>query len=80
MCHERRFRSASIAASRTRTTYRSRIGRTIDLVASERPFQASQVAFTLRQARLTVSLPTVPPKSARNTRRMRRVLVPARNR
>jgi hypothetical protein len=34
--------------------------------------------FTLRQVRLTTSLPTVPPNSAASARRTRRVLVPAR--
>jgi hypothetical protein len=52
--------------------------RTIGSSANDRAFQASQSAFTLRQVRLTVSLPTVPPNSAVRARRTRRVLVPAR--
>jgi hypothetical protein len=47
-------------SSRTRTTVPSRINRTIGSSASERPFQASQSPFTLRQTRLTVSFPTPP--------------------
>src|SRR5207247_10264783 len=56
----------------------SRMSRTIGSAASERAFQASQSAFTLRQTRLTVSLPTAPPNSAFKARRTRRVLVPAK--
>src|ERR1700719_1818452 len=65
-------------SSRTRTTVPSRINRTIGSSASERPFQASQSPFTLRQPRLTVSFPTAPPNKAASARRTRRVLVPAK--
>src|SRR3982074_3130318 len=41
---------------RTRTTVPSRISRTIGSSVSERAFHASQSLFTLRHARLTVSL------------------------
>src|SRR5215207_5251482 len=68
----------ALRSSRTRTTVPSRINRTIGSSASERAFQASQSVFTLRQVRLTVSLPTVPPNKAPSARRTRRVLVPAR--
>src|SRR5258708_35695430 len=47
-------------------------------LVSERVCQASQSLFTLRQVRLTVSLPTVPPNKAASARRTRRVLAPAR--
>jgi hypothetical protein len=40
--------------------------------------QASQSPLTLRQTRLTVSLPTAPPNKAVSARRTRRVLVPER--
>ena len=56
----------------------SRMSRTIGSSASEQVFQASQSLFTLRQVRLTVSLPTAPPNRAASARRTRRVLVPAR--
>jgi hypothetical protein len=65
-------------SSRTRTTVPSRISRTIGSSASERWFQACQSACTLRQTRLTVSLPTPPPNKAASARRTRRVLVPDR--
>jgi hypothetical protein len=68
----------ALRSSRTRTTVPSRIRRTIGSSASERVFQASQSLFTLRQVRLTVSLPTVPPNKAASARRTRLVLVPAR--
>jgi hypothetical protein len=55
-----------------------RQSRTIDSSASKRAFHASQSLFTLRQTRLTVSLPTAPPNRAASARRTRRVLVPAR--
>jgi hypothetical protein len=42
----------------TRTTVPSRMSLTIGSSTSERAFQASQSLFTLRQTRLTVSLPT----------------------
>ena len=45
---------------------------------SERWFQACQSACTLRQTRLTVSLPTAAPNKAESARRTRRVLVPDR--
>ena len=48
---------------------------TIGSSVSERVFQASQSVFTLRDTRLTVSLPTAPPNSAASARRTRRVLV-----
>ena len=64
-------------SSRTRATVPSRINRTIGSSASERAFQASQSPFTLRQVRLTTSLPTGPAKTALNARRTRRVLIPA---
>src|SRR4051812_37294029 len=70
-CYTFRCRS-----SRTRTTVPSRIRRMIGSSVSERAFQASQSLFTLRQVRLTVSLPTVPPNKAARARRTRRVLVP----
>jgi hypothetical protein len=56
----------------------SRISRKIGLAARSRPFQASQSLLTLRQVRLTTSLPTALLKSAIRARRTRRVLVPAR--
>ena len=59
-------------------TVPSRMSRTIGSCANERAFQASQSLFTLRQTRLTVSLPTAPPNRARSARRTRRVLVPER--
>src|SRR5258707_15550494 len=68
----------ALRSSRTRTTVPSRISRTIGSSASEREFQASQSPFTLRQTRLTVSLPTSPPNTLRSARRTRRVLVPAK--
>ena len=43
-----------------------------------RRFQASQSVFTLRQVRLTTSLPTAPRNRAASARLTRRVLVPAR--
>src|SRR5258707_12219863 len=55
----------ALRSSRTRTTVPSRISRTIGSSASEREFQASQSPFTLRQTRLTVSLPTSPPNTLR---------------
>jgi hypothetical protein len=58
----------ALRSSRTRTTVPSRIRRTIGSSASERLFQASQSLFTLRQVRLTVSLPTVPPNKAASVR------------
>src|SRR5437660_9795180 len=70
--------AVALRSSRTSTTVPSRMSRTIGSAASERAFQASQSAFTLRQTRLTVSLPTAPPNSAFKARRTRRVLVPAK--
>jgi len=49
-----------------------------DRLVSERAFQASQSAFTFRHTRLSVSLPTAPPKTAASARRTQRLLVPAR--
>ncbi|TPV98791.1 MAG: hypothetical protein USCAAHI_01783 [Beijerinckiaceae bacterium] len=49
-------------SSRTRTTVPSRMRRMIGSAASERAFQASKSPFTLRQVRLTTSLPTAPAK------------------
>ena len=63
---------------RTRTTVPSRISRTIGSSPSGRAFQASQSPFTLRQVRLTTSLPTGPANAAASARRIRRVLVPER--
>src|SRR4051812_19009944 len=68
----------ALRSSRTRTTVPSRINRTIGSSARERWFQACQSVCTLRQTRLTVSLPTAPPNRAASARRTRRVLVPAR--
>ena len=65
-------------SSRTRATVPSRISRTIGSSASERAFQTSQSPFTLRQVRLTTSLPTGPANTAFNARGTRRVLVPER--
>ena len=70
--------AVALRSSRTRTTVPSRISRTIGSSASARAFQASQSLFTLRQTRLTVSLPTAPADGAASARRTRRVLVPAR--
>ena len=53
-------------SSPTRTTVPSRMSRTIGSSASERAFQASQSPFTLRQVRLTMSLPMAPLNSAVN--------------
>jgi hypothetical protein len=50
----------ALRSSRTRTAVPSRISRTIGSSANERAFHASQSLFTLRQTRLTVSLPTAP--------------------
>jgi hypothetical protein len=47
-------------SSLTRTTVPSRINRMIGSSVRERAFQASQSPLTLRQTRLTVSLPTAP--------------------
>jgi hypothetical protein len=49
--------------------------RSRSLMGSERAFRASQSVFTLRQTRLTVSLPTAPPNREASARRTRRVLV-----
>ncbi len=50
----------------------------IGSAANERVFHASRSPFTLRQTRLTTSLPTAPPNKAASARRMRRVFVPER--
>src|SRR3954453_3187869 len=47
-----------LRSSLTRTTVPSRMRRTTSSEARSRRFQASQSAFTLRQVRLTTSLPT----------------------
>jgi len=65
-------------SSRTRATVPSRISRTMGSSTSERALQASQSPFTLRQVRLTTSLPTGPANAAASARRTRRVLVPER--
>ena len=52
--------------------------RTIGSLASEREFQTSQSPFTLRQVRLTMSLPTAPLNNAASAHRTRRVLTLAR--
>jgi len=70
--------AVALRSSRVRTTVPSRINRTIGSSASERAFHASQSLFTLRQVRLTGSLPTPPPNNAVRARRTRRVLVSAR--
>ncbi|MGY3146513.1 hypothetical protein ACVWYQ_003512 [Bradyrhizobium sp. USDA 3397] len=64
--------------SRTRTTVLSRSSRTIGSSVSKRAVQSSRSLFTLRQARLTVSLPTVLTNKAASARRTRRASVPAR--
>ena len=56
----------------------SRISRTMSSPDKSRACQLSQSVFTLRQARLTASLPTLPPNRPASARRTRRVLVPAR--
>jgi hypothetical protein len=61
--------AVALWSSRTSTTVPSRISRTTGSSASERAFQASRSAFTLRQTRLTVSLLTAPPNSAFKARR-----------
>jgi len=65
-------------SNRTRTTVPSRINRMIGSSASERAFHETQPLLTLRQARLTVSLPTAPPNTEASARCTRRVLVPGR--
>src|SRR5258708_10276902 len=66
-----------VALRSSRTRVPSRMSRTIGSSANERVFHASQSFFTLRQVRLTVSLPTAPPNRAASARRTRRVLVPS---
>ena len=56
----------------------SRISRTMSSPDKSRACQLSQSVFTLRQARLTASLPTLLPNRPASARRTRRVLVPAR--
>ncbi len=65
-------------SSRTRTTVPSRIRRTTSSPARSRRVHASQSVRSLRQVRLTTSLPTAPPNRAASARLTRRVLVPAR--
>jgi hypothetical protein len=60
------------------TTVPSRISLTMSSSAKLRAHQASQSVLTLRQARLTTSLPTAPPNRPNSARFTRRVLVPAR--
>ena len=60
------------------TTEPSRISRTMSSSARVRTHHASQSVLTLRQARLTTSLPTAPANSPNSARFTRRVLVPAR--
>jgi len=60
----------ALRSSRTRTHGAvENISRMIGSSASERQFHASQSPFTLRQTRLTVSLPTSPPNTLRRARR-----------
>jgi hypothetical protein len=68
----------ALRSSLTRTTVPSRISRTIGSAERSRACQASQSLFSLRQVRLTTSLPTAPWNSAAMARLTRRVLVPAR--
>ena len=63
---------------RALTPVPSRISRTMSSPDKSRAYQLSQSVFTLRQARLTASLPTFPPNRPASARRTRRVLVPAR--
>ncbi len=63
---------------RALTPVPSRISRTRSSPDKSRAYQLSQSVFTLRQARLTASLPTLPPNRPASARRTRRVLVPAR--
>ena len=65
-------------SSRVLITVPSRISRTMSSSARLRAHHASQSTFTLRQARLTTSLPTAPWNSPNSARFTRRVLVPAR--
>ena len=69
--HEKRI-DVAFLSSRTHTTVPSRMSRTIGSSFRERAFQASQSPFTLRQVRLTTSLPTAP-ENRRSARRTRRV-------
>src|SRR5579885_3323054 len=74
-----RIDSAVLCPSkRTCTTVPSRISRTIGSPSRRRWFQLSKSACTRRQARLTVSLLTAPPKSLPSAKRTRRVFTPAR--
>jgi hypothetical protein len=70
--------SHAFLSSRTRTTVPSRINRMIGSAESERAFQASKSLLTLRQTRLTTSLPIPPAKRVASARLTRRVLVPDR--
>ena len=54
------------------------LNRMIGSSASERAFHVSQLLFTLRHTRPTVSLPMAPANRALRARRTRRVLVQAR--
>src|SRR4051794_4642074 len=68
----------ALRSTRTRTTVPSRISRTTSSPARSRRHQASQSVLSLRQVRLTTSLPTAPRNSAARARCTRRVLVPER--
>jgi hypothetical protein len=68
----------ALRSSRTRTTVPSRISRTMSSPARSRRVQASQSVRSLRQVRLTTSLPTAPANRLPNARFTCRVLVPAR--
>ncbi len=58
----------ALRSSRTRTTVPSRIRRTTSSPARSRRHHASQSARTLRQVRLTTSLPTAPPNRPASAR------------
>src|SRR6185312_5748533 len=76
---DRRSRDGGrVVYRRASVTLTPPISRAIGSSRSERAFQASQSPFTLRQVRLTTSLPTGPANTAANARRTRRVLVPDR--
>ena len=77
----------ALRSSLTRTTVPSRTRRTTSSPAQalslretprSRLFHASQSVRSLRQVRLTTSLPTAPPNRAASARLTRRVLVPDR--
>jgi hypothetical protein len=68
----------ALLSMRTLMTVPSRISRTMSSPSRLRAHHASRATFTLRQARLTTSLPTAPWNSPNRARLTRRVLVPAR--